>query len=1054
MAGAATPSYQQTAAGPVFTRGGQAFLRDRSGKIVTVAADDAGRLLDEDPNYLPVSAEDVASRDVEIARSTLGNRAAAFAENAAAGAADVPLIPIRAGMRAGYALGGVARDLAGKEQLTPEEAGLADPDRTTGRAAVEQGVGFLAEATGSNQQEAGTIVRQYRQDARERRDVLPGTAAAGTVAGQLPYAFAGPGAALGQAAQGAGLGVRIGAQALGGALEGAAYGESQATDDAYIEDKPLTAEKLIASMGWGSLIGGLAGGGFGALGEGFASARGRVAREAVSDDAARAFGAGRRQGTQTAAAQGGLDARIADAADSAGLNPAARREAARREAQAITSEAAATAKAVEADPTKWRAFTKDSTPQAQYLARDTVLRAASNEAAQDLTGVLDNLAPVYNELDNLQIKRGRIAERLAADNVDQTAVIGRAQQETAELRARIAAAREQTLATQTELATVGGEAGPVAPRGKGKVKTQVSGAEKALREMDSIARNHETRILQATNGADAVAEYDSLRRELARVQKTAAQSAGATGSFEGRTLMNPVSDFAQQEYLRAAQNLMDETWVGARQATAQKAVNNARVSAINGERYDLQPFVVRVGSENGANFGGREFVGNQDAIKGLFESLGPGGGGARADQFARFVESQEATLRAIRDNHAVSGGVSKQLDDALARLSKLRSSVDDATNAANKVNSAKAAIEADQIGGGILGRMVSSTALGGIQGGVPGAAKGFARGLLGGAGPTLQLQARLGTLADESKLAAWLEQKISKVSGTAGKGAAVVNQTANRIDTRVGSALDGYFDRVANVGKKSGMSAAEGEVRSRAGRIAPIATRTALQLFTGGKAPDAAYRERTEQLLAMDQNLGQGVRDRTTAALGGVAETAPRLTQHVAVTASRGVSYLLAHTPVPLRQPSVMQPSYRPIPSDLEIAEFAKRWAAVADPLTVLEDFQRGMVTYEQVDALKNVYPSLYRSIQVEALQRFQKLDQAGIPVPYQDRLQADLMLDLHGAGDPTLDPGFALKVSGMMQAAQQKNNSPKPGAKPVNVAKSYASESQAIGATLRGVSL
>lgn len=1053
MAGPAAPAYHQTPVGPVYTREGQAFLRDREGKIVTVAAGDAARLLDEDPNYFPVSAEDVASRDVEIARSTLGNRAAAFAENAVAGAVDVPLIPIRAGMRAGYALGGVARDLAGKEQLTPEEAGLASPDRVTGRAAVEQGIGGLAEATGSDQQEAGAIVRQYRQDARERRDVLPGTSGLGTVAGQLPYAFVGPGAALGQAAQGARLGVRLGAQALGGAVEGAAYGESQATDDAYIEDKPLTAEKLIASMGWGSLIGGAAGGGLGALGEGFGAARSRLgrstAREAVSDESAQAFGASQREQAQTAAVQGGTDARIADAADSAGLNPAARREAARGEAQAIVNEA----KAV--DPTDWRGFTKNASNEAQYLHRDTVLRAASNETADGLTKVLDNLTPIYNDLDNLQIKRGRIAERLAEDNVDQTAVIGRAQQETAELRARIAAAREQTLALKTELATVGGDAGPVAPLGKGKgAKSKLSSAEIALNEMDSIARNHETRILQATNGADAIGEYDSLRRELAKVQRKTASAAPALGEYEARSLMGPIKDFAHDEYMRAAANLWDETWVGAKNAAAQKSVNNARVSSIRGERYDLQPFVVRVGDDADTAFGGQRFVGNQDAIKGLFESLGPGGGGARADQFARFVDSTEATLKAIRDNHAVGAAEMKRVDSALAELGKMRSGVNDATNAANKVNLAKAAIEADQIGGGILGRMVSSTALGGIEGGAKGAARGFARGLMGGAGPTLQLQARLGTLADESKLAAWLENKISKVSGTAGKGAAVVNQTASRIDTRVGSALDGYFDRVASVGKKSGMGAADSKTRGQlTSKLAPIATRTALQLFTGGKAPDAAYRERTEQLLAMDQNMGQGVRDRTTAALGGVSETAPRLTQHVAVTASRGVSYLLAHTPVPLRQPSVMQPSYRPIPSDLEIAEFAKRWAAVADPLTVLEDFQRGMVTYEQVDALKNVYPSLYRSIQVEALQRFQKLDQAGIPVPYQDRLQADLMFDLHGAGDPTLDPGFALKVSGMMQAAQQKNNSAPRGSKPVNVAKSYVSDSQAIGATLRGVS-
>jgi hypothetical protein len=433
----------------------------------------------------------------------------------------------------------------------------------------------------------------------------------------------------------------------------------------------------------------------------------------------------------------------------------------------------------------------------------------------------------------------------------------------------------------------------------------------------------------------------------------------------------------------------------------------------------------------------------------MLSGLGDGGGGVRADQFARYVDSQKATLAAIRDNYALSAGATKSLDESLAALEKMRGTVATATDAANVVNRAKARIEADQIGGGFLGKLAASTAVGASTEGVSGAAKGFARGLLGGAGPTLELQQRMATMSAESKLAAWLEQKISKVSGTAGKGAAVVNQTAGNVDSKVAGALDGYFARLEAKASRVG-EAAKKPVNLGRAAAAPLA----LRLFMGDeKKPAEAYRKRTEQLLVMNQNMGQGVRDRTQVALGGISETAPRLTQHVAVAASRGVNYLLAHTPVPLRQPSVMQPSYRPVPSDLEIAEFAKRWEAVADPLTVLADFQRGMVTYEQVDALKNVYPSLFRSIQVEALQRFQQLDQAGIPVPYQDRLQADLMFDLHGAGDPTLDPSFALKVSGMMQAAAQKNSQPKPGGKPLNLAKSYASDSQAIGATLRGVS-
>lgn len=1043
----AGPAYIETAFGPIYTRDGQAFLRDRTGKVVTVAADEAGRLLEEDADFLPISAEDVAQRDVQIARSTLKEQAKTFAESAAAGAMDVPLIPVRAGLRTGFA--------AGEALVGPLPAGVKppiNPDEVTGRAAVE-GLNYgLGGASGETEAEAVQRATAYHQAARERAEVNPNVATTGTLAGQLPWAFAGPAAGAAKAAQGLGVAGRLAAGVAGGVVEGAAYGESQATDDAFINDKPLTAEKLMASMGWGALLGGAAGLGGGLVSEGYGAIKNRVgrsaAREAVSDDVAIALGGAAKKNARTAAVVDSVDARIADAADSAGLNPAARRAAAEEEARALVTEAA------EMDPTNWREFTQKASPEAQYLHRETVLNAASSETARDLTGVLERQPAIYNEIDNLQVKRGKIAEHLAADGVDESAVIGRAQQETAALKERIGALREEVINRQLELTPRAEVTVKPHPTRKGAqiveqapVKRAASSAEKALQELETLVTDHESRMLKASAGADAVAEYDSLRRELSKVMRRT-QGLRPT-AYEETTLLDMVRPFAFDEYNRAAQNLWDEGFVGKTQARAQKAVNNARVDSIAGERYDLRPFTTQVADEQSKLFGRTAYVGNQDNIRGMFAQLGEGGRGTRADQFARFVDSQEVTLQAIKDNYALSASASKQLDESLAALQKLRGSVSSATDAANAVNRARAIIESDQIAGGRIGTILTSTLLGGARDGVAGAARGFARGVLGGTGKALETQAALASVAraEESRLAAWLESKIAKVTGTAGKGAAVVNRTAGNVDSRVGSALDGYFARLTKAGKQAGPGA------QKARPVAPAVAQSAAKLFLAGEAPQVAYRKRNEELLALNQNMGAGVRDRTAAVMGGVAETAPRLTQHVAVAATRGVTYLLANAPVPLRAPSALKPGYRPVPSDLEVAQFAKRWGAVVDPLTVIDDFQRGMVTYEQVDALKAVYPTLYQSIRIEALQRFAKLDAEGIPVPYQDRLQADLMFDLHGAGDPTLEPEFALKVSGMIQAAKQQVSQPPSANKPVNIAKSYASESQAIGATLRGAS-
>ena len=131
---------------------------------------------------------------------------------------------------------------------------------------------------------------------------------------------------------------------------------------------------------------------------------------------------------------------------------------------------------------------------------------------------------------------------------------------------------------------------------------------------------------------------------------------------------------------------------------------------------------------------------------------------------------------------------------------------------------------------------------------------------------------------------------------------------------------------------------------------------------------------------------------------------------------------------------------------------FARRWATVANPMTAVEDLQNGQLTFDQVDALRSVYPLLYDGLRMKTMQHLQQLDQAGVLVPYQDRLQLNLLLDLNGAGDPTLTTQFALRVSGLSQAQKAAQKQSRPSSKPIKaLSASRMSDSQNIGATLRG---
>jgi hypothetical protein len=1029
------PSYLQTSAGPTFTRGDTAFVRNRSGEIKTVSSADAARLLEEDPEYLPVSAEQVGARDVEIARSTLGEKAKTLGEAALSTAIDIPLAPGRL----------AARALGADEKKV---------ERFSGRAAVTQGIGDIQDATSGKYDEnaAETRRQEYEQVARERAEVNPGTKVAGEVIGSLPWAAIGPGAAAeGLAAGAASVGTRLAIRGAAGAAEGALLGESQATEDAYIDNKPLTAEKLMASMGWGALIGGGASFALSGASEAAGALKGRFASR-VPVDADLEAAAGGARPAPTRAFADPTEQRLGEAAEAAGANPAARQMAAKREADSMVQEAK------RADPSDWRRFTREATPEAQYVHRGKVLDLAANETGDELTKVLERAKPIQDEIDNLALKREKVAAHMAADGVDDTAALATAQGEAAGLRERLGELRAQIGAKRIEVS--GEEIGP-AVKGKARAKAKPSSAEQALNELDSVTREGERRLAAAETGADGVVALDWMRREQARVWRTARNSLQRSPGFEARALLEPTTDFLQREYQRTADLLMDANFVGKTQAEAQGAVNRARVGLINGDKFDLRPFVNQVGSEESAAFGGQVYQGNKDSIRAMLDTITPDGGRLRTDQFERFLKQQDDFYGAVKKSYDLSPANQAKLDELLGSTAKMRDTLDAARNAATSVAKVQARIDADRIAGGTLGKALTGAAVGGAEGGLVGALRGAARGAMGGTENVLRMQEALGGIAEssESKLAGWLSGIVGKVAGTEGAGSSAINAAANIVDSRLDSAMDRFFSRMGQTETKAAKSASRRTIDATGTEIGTsnrdaakrAAIPLAIRLFAPGGNLREAYDQRVQELQMANRELGAGVRDGVTASMGGLTQSAPVLTAQLAAAASRGAVYLEQHLPAATRAPSVFQPNKRAEISDMALRSFARRWATVANPMTAVEDLQKGTLTYDQVDALKNVYPMLYDGLRLKTMQRLQQLDQRGVTVPYQDRLQLNLLLDLHGAGDPTLTTDFALKVSGLMQAQKGAQQKPHPSGKPVAVAKARMSDSQAIGASLRG---
>jgi hypothetical protein len=275
-------------------------------------------------------------------------------------------------------------------------------------------------------------------------------------------------------------------------------------------------------------------------------------------------------------------------------------------------------------------------------------------------------------------------------------------------------------------------------------------------------------------------------------------------------------------------------------------------------------------------------------------------------------------------------------------------------------------------------------------------------------------------------LASMAANKVLREHGSA-VAAVLADKLANTLDGKIDSGLGSFF-RESSARATAGASGVANAVASLpAVPIRRIATPAAVDAFMGkSKDLPAAYQKRVNELVNVTQQQGTGVREAVIQAMGGAGDALPQLAAAATMTATKGAQYLQSQIPGSTVAPTVFQPTRKVTPSDLEIREFAQKWAAVSNPLSVVDDLRRGTVTHAQIDAIKNVYPAMYAEIQMKTLEKIRQQDLAGKPMPFADRLQLDLFLDLNGAGEPTLAGQFVDHVVALQeQAAKQQNQAP-----------------------------
>ena len=157
-------------------------------------------------------------------------------------------------------------------------------------------------------------------------------------------------------------------------------------------------------------------------------------------------------------------------------------------------------------------------------------------------------------------------------------------------------------------------------------------------------------------------------------------------------------------------------------------------------------------------------------------------------------------------------------------------------------------------------------------------------------------------------------------------------------------------------------------------------------------------------------------------------ESDDRLSLTLANATARATAFLNAHR-VTMRTDDTLQPQLeRPQLTDAQVSTWRSYVATATNPLSVLDDLQKGAVTREQAETLRTLYPAIYVAIQTKMMDA---LHDAKRPISYSQRVA---LYTLFGAAtDPSLAPAAIATIQQSFAPAQ----APRP--RPGNVRRSFA---------------
>lgn len=199
-----------------------------------------------------------------------------------------------------------------------------------------------------------------------------------------------------------------------------------------------------------------------------------------------------------------------------------------------------------------------------------------------------------------------------------------------------------------------------------------------------------------------------------------------------------------------------------------------------------------------------------------------------------------------------------------------------------------------------------------------------------------------------------------------------------------------------------------------------------------------AYRARVAQM-DEDQRDPRRAIARMSSRVDGM-EAAPGVRNALVNTMVRGSQYLAAHRPPSRDINGQIRPDLQAPPADEEIAAFLRRARVVDNPATVLADLQRGDLTPEAVEAMREVYPRLFEEVRNRVIR---ELATSGAEIDYDRRLALGILLGV--PTDPALTPEHMALTQSIYAASTAAAVNPRPTARAPNVASGMMTGTDAL---------